>query len=164
MTTIGTRIAEEMQGELTLCRQIFACAQTELLGWQPHPKSPSMGELSVHICDMIRWIKLAATTEELDYAIKPHESFVATSTDSLLTYFDECSAGVIEAVRNSSDEALHAPWTVRQGERVFFSRPRIDVIRVDCLNHIIHHRGQLTIYFRLNNIGLPGVYGPNGEE
>jgi hypothetical protein len=59
---------------------------------------------------------------------------------------------------------MHKPWTVRNGARIFFSRPRVEVIRIDCLNHIIHHRGQLTVYFRLNDVALPGVYGPNGDE
>ncbi len=161
---IGMQIANEMAGELALCRQIVACVPTDLLGWKPHPKSPSMGELSVHMADMVEWIKLAATTNELDYAKKPYEPVVPTSTVDLLRYFDERSAGAIEAIRAISDDDLHELWTVRQGERIFFSRPRVEVIRIDCLNHIIHHRGQLTVYFRLKDIQSPEVYGPNGAE
>ena len=161
---MGMQLANELAGELALCRQIFACVLTALLGWQPHPKSPSMGELSVHIADMVEWIKLAATTTELDYAKKPHADFSPMSTLDLLHYFDERAADAIEALRNISNNDLYELWTVRQGERIFFSRPRVEVIRIDCLNHIIHHRGQLTVYFRLNDIRTPGVYGPNGAE
>jgi uncharacterized damage-inducible protein DinB len=161
---IGMQMTNEVAGELALCRQIIACVPTDLLGWKPHPKSPSMGELSVHIADMVEWIKLAATTTELDYAKEPHVHFVPTSTLDLLHYFDGRSADAIEALRNISNDDLHELWTVRQGERIFFSRPRVEVIRIDCLNHMIHHRGQLTVYFRLNDIQSPGVYGPNGAE
>lgn len=161
---MGMQIVNELAGELTLCRQILACVPTALLGWQPHPKSPSMGELSVHIADMVEWIKLAATTNELDYAKKPYAYFAPTSTLDLLRYFDERATDAMAALRNISDDDLHELWTVRQGERIFFSRPRIEVIRIDCLHHIIHHRGQLTVYFRLNDIQSPGVYGPNDAE
>ncbi|MCB0113646.1 MAG: DinB family protein [Caldilineaceae bacterium] len=164
MTTIGMRFAHELEGELSLCRQILERIPPHLLDWKPHPKSPSMGELSVHLADMIDWIKLAATTSELDYATKPHEHSTPASTSALLAYFDERAHGTIESVRHVSDEEMHKPWTVRNGERIFFSRPRVEVIRVDCLNHIIHHRGQLTVYCRLKDIALPGVYGPNGDE
>ena len=164
MTSIGMHFANELEGELSLCRQILERIPAHLLDWQPHPKSPSTGELSVHIADMIDWIKLAATTAELDYAVKPHEHYTPASTSALLAYFDQRADGTAEAVRTLSDEEMHKPWTVRNGARIFFSRPRFEVIRVDCLNHIIHHRGQLTVYCRLNNVALPGVYGPNGDE
>ena len=162
--TIGMSMASEMEEELALCRQIIERIPTSLLGWQPHKRSPSMGELSVHIAAMVEWIKLAATTEELDYAIKPYKQVEPASTDALLGYFDDCAGGTVEAVRGLSDERMHALWTVRNGERIYFTKPRVEVIRIDCLNHIIHHRGQLTIYFRLNDIALPGIYGPNGDE
>jgi uncharacterized damage-inducible protein DinB len=88
----------------------------------------------------------------------------ARRTNELETYFDVRAHAAVAAVRKIDDPALDELWTVRSGARIFFSRPRAEVIRVDCLNHIIHHRGQLTVYFRLNDIVLPGVYGPNGEE
>lgn len=162
--TLAENLVNELESELALCRQIFERLPTTLLGWQPHKKSPSAGSLAVHIADMVEWIHLAATTAQIDYALTPHTSFEPTTIVELLNYFDERANAAIAALRKISDQDLHELWTVRRGERIFFSRPRAEVIRVDCMNHIIHHRGQLTVYFRLNDILLPGVYGPNGEE
>jgi uncharacterized damage-inducible protein DinB len=162
--TLGEKLANELEHELAVCRQIFERLPTALLGWKPHGKSPSAGGLAVHIVDMVEWIQLAATTIEIDYAIRPPPEFEPTSSADLLNYFDVRAQAAVEAVRKIDDQAIDELWTVRHGERIFFSRPRAEVIRIDCLNHIIHHRGQLTVYFRLNDVTLPGVYGPNGEE
>ncbi|MEZ4512726.1 MAG: DinB family protein [Chloroflexota bacterium] len=162
--TIGIEIANNLHNELTLSREIIGRLPTELLDWKPHPKSPSAGELSVHITDMFEWIKLAATSDELDYASKSFEVYRPHSTNDLLDYFDRSTNGAAAAVAAMSDSYMRENWIVRNGDRIFFSRPREEVIRVDCLHHVIHHRGQLTVYFRLNDIILPGVYGPNSEE
>jgi uncharacterized damage-inducible protein DinB len=161
---LAKRLTDELSAEMVICRQIFERLPTNLLDWKPHQKSPSAGSLAVHIADMVEWIGLAATTDELDYLVTPHNDFIPQSQAELLDYFDERTNGAIAALSKLSDQKMHEFWTVRHGDRIFFSRPRIDVIRVDCLNHIIHHRGQLTVYFRLKDIVLPGVYGPNGEE
>jgi uncharacterized damage-inducible protein DinB len=157
-------LADEIEGELALCRHIFERLPSELLGWKPHEKSPSTGGLAAHIADMVEWIGLAATTDELDYATRPYQSFEPTTTNELLRYFDARAQDVPDAIGKLDAKAIQATWTVRNGPRIFIARPREQVIRVDCLNHIIHHRGQLTVYCRLKDIVLPGVYGPNGEE
>ena len=161
--TIGMEIADNLQDELILCREIIGRLPTDLLNWKPHPKSPSAVELSVHIADMIEWIKLAAISDEPDYANRPLDIYQPRSTNDLLDYFDRRANGTVAAVAAMSDSYMRENWIVRNGERVFIARPREKVIRVDCLHHVIHHRGQLTVYFRLNDIILPGVYGPNGE-
>jgi uncharacterized damage-inducible protein DinB len=160
----GMRLAEEIESELTLCRRIFERLPSDMLGWRPHERSPNTGALAAHIADMVEWIKLAATTEELDYATKTQISVEPSTTDELLRYFDACASGAAASVREMSSDALQETWTVRNARRVFISRPREHVIRVDCLYHIIHHRGQLTIYCRLKDIKLPGVYGPDDDE
>jgi len=162
--TIEKSLAVELEQEATICRSIFERLPADLFDWKPHKKSPAFGELAVHIIEMIEWVRLAATTVELDYAVTPPVAFKPTTTVELLTYFDVRAAGAIEALRTITDDQMHQEWTVRQGKRIFFVRPRAELIRTDCFNHIIHHRGQLTIYFRLNDILLPGVYGPNNDE
>ena len=157
-------LADEVESELALCRQILERLPPEMLGWRPHKKSPSAGELSMHIADMAEWIGLAARTEELDFATKPYSSFEPSTPADVLSYFDARAIGAAASVREMNAEALQQTWTVRHGQRVFIARSREQVIRVDCLNHIIHHRGQLTVYCRLRDVPLPGVYGPNGEE
>ena len=115
MTSIGMHFANELEGELSLCRQILERIPAHLLDWQPHPKSPSTGELSVHIADMIDWIKLAATTAELDYAVKPHEHYTPASTSALLAYFDQRAGGTAEANPGPADHPRCRPGRRRAG-------------------------------------------------
>jgi uncharacterized damage-inducible protein DinB len=156
-----TSLAAEIDSELSLCRQIFECLPSSMLAWKPHEKSPSAGSLAAHICDMAEWIKLAATTEELDYAKRDHIGYEPATTDDLLRYFDERASDAARSIDRLSKEELQTVWRVRHGKRVFIERAREHVVRVDSLHHIIHHRGQLTVYCRLKDVAIPGVYGPN---
>ncbi len=157
-------LADEVESELALCRQIFERLPQSMLAWKPHEKSPSAGALAMHIADMAEWITLAASTDELDYATKGFSGAEPSSTADVLRYFDARASNAASSVRKLDAHALQENWTVRNGQRVFMARPREHVIRVDCLNHIIHHRGQLTVYCRLRDVQLPGMYGPNGDE
>jgi uncharacterized damage-inducible protein DinB len=157
-------LADEIESELALCRQIFERLTPEMLGWRPHVKSSTTGELAVHIADMAEWIGLATTTEELDYATKEQIYFEPSTAEELLSYFDARAGNAAASVRKKSADAMQEPWTIRNGQRVFVTQSREHIIRVDALNHIIHHRGQLTVYCRLKDVTLPDVYGPNGEE
>ena len=118
----------------------------------------------MHIAEIIAWAKLAVTTVQLDYGVRQYEPFTPKTNAGLLEYFDKNGDGAVEALRNTSEEAMTKTWTVRMGERIFFEKPRNLVLRSDCFNHIIHHRGQLSVYMRLNDIPLPSVYGPTADE
>ena len=162
--SLGHAFAAELEHEAAATRQMLERLPDEKLGWKPHEKSTPMGALAVHIAEMIDWARLAVTTAELDYAVQPYRPFTPKTNAELLGYFDKSVEGAIEALRNTSEEAIVRTWTVRNGERVFFAKPRTQVLRSDCFNHIIHHRGQLSVYLRLNDIPLPGVYGPTADD
>jgi uncharacterized damage-inducible protein DinB len=162
--TPGQGFAAELEHEAAATRKMLERLPAEKFDWKPHEKSMPLGALAVHIVEMINWVKLAVTTSELDYAAEPYKPFRPKSTGELLEYFDKIVADTIEALKKTSDETLQERWTVRSGERVFFSKPRMKVIRGDCFNHFIHHRGQLSVYLRLNNIPVPGAYGPTADE
>jgi len=162
--TLGQKFAAELEREAASTRKMFERLPAEKFNWKPHEKSMPLGYLAVHITEMIEWGKLAVTTRELDYSAQPYKPFKPTSTAELLQYFDEIVVGAIEILRNTSDETMSQTWTVRNGDRIFFSKPREHVIHNDCFNHFIHHRGQLSVYLRLNDIPVPGVYGPSADE
>lgn len=162
--TRAGELADDIAHELALCRAIFERLPQDMLGWAPHLKSPGTGALAAHIADMAEWIGLAATTVELDYANRSSASFEPATVAELLSYFDARASGAAGRVRALSDAALRETWTVRHGARIFFARARESVIRVDSLSHIIHHRGQLTVYCRLRDVILPGIYGPNSDD
>jgi len=162
--TLGQTFAAELEHEAAATRKMLERLPAEKFDWKPHEKSMPFGVLAVHIAQMIDWVKLAVTTAELDYAVEPIKPFEPKSNAELLEYFDKRVEGAIEALANTSDEAIMGTWTVRAGERIFFVKPRIKVLRADCFNHFIHHRGQLSVYLRLNDIPLPGVYGPTADD
>lgn len=162
--TLGQAFAAELEHEAAATRKMLERLPAEKFDWKPHEKSTPFGALAVHIAEMIDWAKLAVTTPELDYAVQPYKPFKPKTNAELLEYFDKNVKGAIEALKNTSEEAIRKSWTVRSGERIFFEKPRTQVLRSDCFNHIIHHRGQLSVYLRLNDIPLPGVYGPTADE
>src|SRR5438046_1760394 len=108
--------------------------------WNDKPTGWFRAVLAVHIAEMIDWAKLAVTTAELDFALQPYKPFEPKSNPELLEYFDKCAKGAIEALGNTSDEAIMGTWTLRNGETIYFVKPRIEVLRADCFNHFIHHR------------------------
>jgi hypothetical protein len=109
---LAKRLTDELSAEMVICRQIFERLPTNLLDWKPHQKSPSAGSLAVHIADMVEWIGLAATTDELDYLVTPHNDFIPQSQAELLDYFDERTNGAIAALSKLSDQKMHEFWTV----------------------------------------------------
>ena len=153
----------ELEHEAAATRRMFERLPEELFAWRPHEKSMPLGVLAVHIVTMVEWIFFALSSSELDYAVAAPVSLKPKTNAQLLDYFDEKVKWAVEALKSASDEDLLKPWTVRKGDRIFFVKPRAEVIRRDCLNHIIHHRGQLSVYMRLNNLVLPGVYGPTAD-
>jgi uncharacterized damage-inducible protein DinB len=162
--TLGQSLATELQAEVTSTRKLITRIPLERFTWKPHEKSMPLLYLAVHIAEMIRWVYLAVTSKELDYSTRPYKQQLPENPEALLAYFDQCSQQAVQALLEATDETLHENWTVRNGTRIFFSKSRHHVIRRDCINHFIHHRGQLTVYLRLNDIPLSGVYGPTADE
>ena len=163
-SSLGQKFATELKHEAAATRRMFERLPAEKFSWKPHEKSMPLGVLAVHIVEMIHWTTLAVTTSELDYGVEPYKPFKPKTTAELLDYLDKTVNAAVEALENTSAEAINEPWTVRSGERIFFVRPRAEVLRTDCFNHFIHHRGQLSVYLRLNHIPVPGVYGPSADE
>jgi uncharacterized damage-inducible protein DinB len=161
---LGESFAEQLEQESKATRKMLERLPEERFAWKPHEKSMPMVSLAVHIVEMIEWARLAVTTSELDYGVRPYQPFEPKSIADLLEYFDRTVAGAIEALKNTTDEAIRETWTVRNGDHIFFVKPRIQVIVAYSFNHFIHHRGQLSVYMRLNDIPLPGVYGPTADE
>jgi len=135
--------------------------------YKPHEKSFTMGRLAVHIAEMAGWG--ATTMKEDSFDVAPvngpkYESPVFTSTEELVAFFDKNVAAFRAAVAETNDGAMMAPWSLLSGGKTMFSMPRVAVVRGMLLNHIIHHRAQLGVYLRLNDIPVPSIYGPSADE
>src|ERR1043165_9222341 len=134
------------------------------LDWKQDPKSMSMGRLAAHIAEMTSWATLALKTDELDFATSPYSAAQGTSQAQILQICDDFAKEARAAIAGASDEDFMKPWSLRSGPQIFFTMPKVAVIRAMVMNHIIHHRGQLTVYYRMNGVPVPALYGPSADE
>lgn len=131
--------------------------------WRPHPKSYSMGQLAQHIANLTTWITMAINSDELDLATNPRRQPLSSFSD-VLEVFEKNLAEATKALEGADDSLMMKKWTLRKGDHVILELPKAGVIRGMVFNHVIHHRGQLTVYLRLNDIAVPGLYGPSADE
>ena len=163
--TIAELLLPELDQELATTRRVLERVPDDKLGWKPHEKSFSMGELASHVANLIKWTDVTMNKTEMDMATVPPGDMnkAATSRAQLLEWFDANAASARTAM-NRSDADYFVPWTLKQGAQVFFTMPRYGCIRSFVINHVVHHRAQLSVYLRLNNIAVPAIYGPSADE
>lgn len=160
---IAAALIAEIDEEQKAARACLERVPADKFDWQPHEKSMTFGRLAVHIAEMFGWVKLTLTTDELDFAANPETPFEPQTTDDLVAYLEEQIAEARSQLAGTPDEAFQETWTLRMGDQVFFTLPKIVVLRTVILNHIYHHRGQLSVYMRLNDIPVPSIYGPSAD-
>jgi uncharacterized damage-inducible protein DinB len=152
----------ELKHEAATTRKMLERVPQESLSWQPHEKSMTLGRLASHIAMLPGLFIAKLDQDEVDRSeIKP---LAADNVAAILETFDQNIASSLELLKTQSEERLLGVWRYKDGEKVVFEMPRVAVIRLIALNHLIHHRGQLSVYLRLLNVPLPSVYGPTADE
>jgi uncharacterized damage-inducible protein DinB len=154
----------ELENEAKTTRAVLERVPADKFDWQPHEKSMTMGRLAVHVAEMFGWTKETLKSDVLDFSTMDMTPFEPRTTDELLAFFDEQIANAKAILAETSDETFMTDWTMRNGEQVYFTMPKVAVMRSFVMNHIIHHRGQLSVYLRLNDIPVPSIYGPSADE
>jgi uncharacterized damage-inducible protein DinB len=160
---IAQTLVPELKQEAAQTRKMLEKIPFDQWQWKPHEKSMSLGSLATHVAELSGWTGMIVNTKELDFS-KGYHPAELKSTDAMLQLFDQNSAQSVIALDTASDESLTEPWTLRNGDVVYFSMPRVSVIRTFAMNHMIHHRAQISVYLRLLNIPVPGMYGPSADE
>ena len=165
-SSVQQNILAELDHELKMTRRVLERVPFEQAGYQPHPKSMTLGQLASHVVNLLAFNTLFVTHEGRDFldpnAPKPGPS--PTSKDELLARFDEYSATLRQELQASDDEKLTHDFRLHRGEHTIMQMPKAGAIRIMGLNHSIHHRGQLTVYLRLLDVPVPGLYGPSADE
>jgi uncharacterized damage-inducible protein DinB len=133
------------------------------LAWRPHAKSMTLGGLGTHIANISTWSGAILNEGFFDLASAPPPLEALASRSAILTLFFESSAAARKAM-DKSDAEYAAMWTLKRDGQEVFSMPRVAVFRSFVLSHLIHHRGQLSVYLRLNGIAVPAIYGPSADE
>lgn len=165
-SSLQQNILAELDHELAVTRKVLERVPDDKFDYQPHPKSMKLGQLASHIVNLLKFKQLFVQADYRDFldpnAPKPPPS--PTSSAELLTRFDQFSAELRQALSESDDDKLTTSFQMRRGEQVLMDRPKGAALRIMGLNHSIHHRGQLSVYLRLLDISVPGIYGPSADE
>ena len=156
-------LLQELEQEAPATRRVLARVPADNLDWRPHERSMSMGQLANHIAQLPRAIVASTLQPSFDPAAVPPPA-PPTGPEELLATFDEGMEYARATMGEMSDADLDIPWNVVRDGTLLMSMPRGAVFRTILLNHAYHHRGQLTVYLRLNDIPLPSVYGPSADE
>jgi uncharacterized damage-inducible protein DinB len=164
---ISQALLPEFDHEMSNTRKTLERIPETDLGWKPHPKSMPLGRLAGHVAEMPGWAVPAIAQDSLDIAPAggpPPQATVAQSRRHVLEVFDKNVAEARAAIAGATDDQLMKPWSLLVGGKTIFTMPKIAVLRSMVMNHTIHHRAQLGVYLRLNNIPVPALYGPSADE
>jgi len=148
--------------EGTTTRKMLSRVPEDQFMYQPHPKSMDMKRLATHVADLPGWVHMTFTTDEIDFA-KPYEQPAINSHEDLMAFFEQRYNDGLSTLVPDNEKLLNKPWTLRNGDTVYSSDPKIEIIRMS-LSQQIHHRAQLGVYLRLLNVPIPGSYGPSADE
>jgi uncharacterized damage-inducible protein DinB len=132
--------------------------------WVPHPKSMPIGRLALHTARLPEFWTMIVTSDDMDLKTRKFPDFKFESTAQLLSELDRTSKEAKANMRDASDEHLQKSWKLSFGDHVIVDAPRMMLYRTMFLNHLVHHRAQLGVYLRLQNIPIPGLYGPSADE
>ncbi len=160
-------ILPEFDQEVANTRKVLERVPEDKLAWRAHPKSNTIGWNANHLIEIPGWVEgtLTKTSWDIAPAEGPHyQSPQLTSRREMLETFDKNVAAARRAIAAVKDDELGQSWSLLHGGKTIFTMPRSAVIRSFVLNHLIHHRAHLCVYLRLNDIPVPGMYGPSGEE
>lgn len=164
---IGEALLPEFDQEAAATRKVLERVPGDKLEWKPHEKSMTMGRLATHLAELPGWAKLAIEQDEIDIAPPGGPGFtpqVIESVSRMVELFDKNVTETRALIGSTPDDTFMKPWTMKKGGEEVFTAPKIGVIRHDVMSHLIHHRGQLTVYLRLNEVPVPSTYGPTADE
>ena len=160
--TLVNLLLKELDSEANTTRKMLSRVPDNKFDYKPHERSMVMKSLVTHLADLPGWIHLTLTTDELDFQ-KAYEQPDVTNNNDLLAYFEKRYNDGLSALVAENETELNKPWTLRNGETIYATNPKIDVLRMS-LSQQIHHRAQLGVYLRLLNVPIPGSYGPSADE
>jgi len=159
--TITQSFIKELNAEYPATRACLERIPEALFEYKPHPKSMSLGYLSLLVAEIPLWMKHMVTDGEIDFVTFKH--FAPKTTTELVAHFEDNMEAARKALQATDDEALQSRFVLKANGHVLYSSPKIADIGVT-LNHWVHHRGQLTVYMRLNDIAVPSIYGPSADD
>jgi len=155
----------EFDREMGLTRRVLERVPDGQFAWQPHPTSMTLGRLAEHLAELTHWTAVTLNQSSIDMAAGRPEGYRSPATTAAaLAMFDAGAASGRAALVGKTDAELQAPWTLLAGGKEVFTMPKAGVMRAFVLNHVVHHRGQMTVYLRMLGVPIPSLYGPSADE
>jgi uncharacterized damage-inducible protein DinB len=165
--TISQMLLPEFEMEMAKTRTAIERVPMDKLAWKPHEKSMTLGHLAGHLAEIPGWGALTINQDTFDIAppgAPPYAPPAFTTSKQFLDLFDKNVGSMRAALAGASDETLGKPWSLLKSGTNIFTMPRVAVLRNMIMNHNIHHRAQLGVYFRLSGVPVPSTYGPSADE
>jgi len=159
--SLSEPLLKEFDQEMISTRRVVERVPSDRGEWKPHPKSFSVGHLAQLVCWMPGWIAQTLTQTELN--LSGTSPYTYEKTEDLLAMLGKNVKEARAAIAGSKDADYNVNWSLKFGDRTIFTLPRGDVVRQH-MNHLFHHRGQLTVYLRLLDVPVPGIYGPSADD
>jgi uncharacterized damage-inducible protein DinB len=157
-------LVPEFDHEMAVTRKVLERVNDARFNWQPHEKSMTLGRLATHVAEIPRWGHTILTQPEFNMVDGEYTPTSAAGTGEVLALFDGQVKTIRDLLMGKSDAELMSTWTFKQNGQELFGMPRAAAWRSWVMNHIIHHRGQLSVYLRLTGSKVPGIYGPSADE
>lgn len=154
----------DLQRELATTRRHLERLPSDHLGWKPHERSASLGRLGCHLVECVQWVPSIVTRSAHDGDELGFPRVGAETTEALLAAWDEAAAAALAAFEGLGDAGLKGGWAMTMGGRTVMEKDKADALRDMTLHHLIHHRGQLTVYLRMLDVPLAWTYGPTADE
>lgn len=155
---------EEFKHESVGTRQTLERVPEKAFNWKPHDKSMTLGRLASHVAEIPIWGIDTLNSTEFNIDMATYKPWQAATTADLVRKFDEVSADLLKAMAGYPNDKLFVPWSLKADGKPLFTLPRIVVLRSMIFNHAVHHRAQLGVYLRMNNVPVPSLYGPSADE
>jgi uncharacterized damage-inducible protein DinB len=164
---LNESLLPEFDKEMANTRKVLERVPEEKLSWKPHQKSYSMEDLATHLANLPSWTMITLTQDSIDMAPpdgNPPPRPQANTREEILELFDKNIAAARETIANTADAEFFKSWSLLSGGKTIFTMSKIAVLRSFVLSHNVHHRAQLCVYLRLNDIPVPAIYGPSADE
>jgi uncharacterized damage-inducible protein DinB len=160
--TIGQELLQELNLEAAVTRRFLERVPFDKADFKLHEKSERLDHLAIHVAEIIAWWKEVIENYELNFIDFKQKEI--KSNAELLDYFDNLFAEAENSLSNAKDEELQKEWSMKHGDDILFTLPKKQVLRLFCMNHLVHHRSQLGMYLRVLDIPVPAVYGPSADD
>ncbi len=160
--SIGQKFLRELSLESEVTRRYLAIVPFDKKDFKPAEQSEALGRLAVHVAEIIAWWTACLEEDKLDFMDFKPEDF--NTNEELLAYFDGLLAKAEKSLSEAKEEEFEKNWSMTYGEEVLFTLPKEQVVRIFCMNHLVHHRAQLGVYLRILGIPLPAIYGPSADD